>query len=232
MPRDTLSQEQIVRTAIELLDEEGLDGLNMRSLGKRLDAAPTAMYWHVENKDNLVRLATDEIWGEVGLPDSGTMDWRNAADAAAGGMYAMITRHPWIVQAQAGYLLYGPNKFRHDDRMLAIFEQAGFDEDEADQAAAAVFTYVLGNAVGQAANVSLNRRLARNGDSAKARVAQAMSEATEIAMSYPRLRRRIEKASAATEYNAAPDSTFEFGLAALLDGLAERLTARNATSAG
>ncbi|MGF6881406.1 putative membrane-anchored protein [Nocardia sp. GAS34] len=95
-----------------------------------------------------------------------------------------------------------------------------------------MFMFVLGNAVGQAANISLNRRLTRNGDSAQAQVAQAISEATEIAQGYPRLRRRIEKASAATEYNSAPDSTFEYGLAALLDGFAVRLTARETTSAG
>ena len=227
MPRDTLTREQIVRTAIEILDEEGLDGLNMRGLGKRLDAAATAMYWHVKSKDNLVRLATDEVWGEIELPDSRTTDWRGAAGVAAAGMYAMITRHPWVVQAQSGYLLYGPNKSRHDDRMLAIFEQAGFDEDGADQASAALFVFVRGNAVGQAANVSLNRRLNRNGDSAHTQLAQAMSEATEIAQGYPRLRRRIETASTATGYNAAPDSAFEFGLTALLEGLTERPAARN-----
>ncbi|MEV3965589.1 hypothetical protein AB0M34_32720 [Nocardia sp. NPDC050193] len=53
------------------------------------------------------------------------------------------------MQAQSGHLLYGPNKSRHGDRMLATFEQAGFDEDGADQAAAAVFMFVLGNAVGR-----------------------------------------------------------------------------------
>lgn len=62
MPRNTLTADQIVQATIALLDAEGLDGLNMRSLGKRLDAAPTAMYWHVKSKDNLVRLVTDEVW--------------------------------------------------------------------------------------------------------------------------------------------------------------------------
>ncbi|CAM5662038.1 hypothetical protein STENM327S_08358 [Streptomyces tendae] len=69
MPRDTLTREQIVRAAIELLDAEGLEGLNMRSLGKRLDSAATAVYWHGQNKDNLVVLAGNEVWNEVGLPD-------------------------------------------------------------------------------------------------------------------------------------------------------------------
>ncbi|MGV9481948.1 TetR family transcriptional regulator, partial [Gordonia aichiensis] len=101
MARDTLTREQIVGAAIELLDEEGLDGLNMRSLGQRLDSAATAMYWHVKNKDNLVRLAVDEVWGEIELPDPDAADWRAAAEAMATGMNATLARHPWLVQAQA-----------------------------------------------------------------------------------------------------------------------------------
>ncbi|MFE3959893.1 TetR/AcrR family transcriptional regulator [Nocardia sp. NPDC059091] len=213
-----------IRPDIELLDEEGLDGLNMRSLGKRLDSAATAMYWHVKNKDNLVRLATDEIWGEIELPDLEDLDWRTAAEALADGMYAMITRHPWIAQAQAGYLHYGPNKSRYDDRILAAFEKAGFDDAGADRAAATLFMFVLGNAVGHAADVSLNRRLSRKGEDAETQLAQAMSEATEIAGHYPRLRRRLENPTTANDYNAAPESSFTFGLTALLDGLRDRLT--------
>ncbi|WP_280392995.1 TetR/AcrR family transcriptional regulator C-terminal domain-containing protein [Nocardia wallacei] len=229
MARDSLTREQIVRTTIELLDEEGLDGLNMRSLGKRLDAAATAMYWHVQNKDNLVRLATDEVWGEIDLPDPSDVDWRTAAETTATGMYAMITRHPWVVQAQAGYLLYGPNISRHHEHVLGVYEKAGFDEAEADRAAAAVFMFVLGNAVGASADIAVKRRLAHSGDDAEVRLAAAMSGATDIAARHPRLRSRIERA-AATEHNAAPAASFEFGLAALLDGLRERVENRTATA--
>lgn len=229
MARDNLTREQIVRTTIELLDEEGLDGLNMRSLGKRLDAAATAMYWHVKNKDNLVRLATDEVWGEIDLPDLDAMDWRTAAETMATGMYAMITRHPWVVQAQAGYLLYGPNTSRHHEHVLGVYEKAGFDEAEADRAAAAVFMFALGNAVGASADIAVKRRLAQSGDNAEAQLAQAMSEATDIAARHPRLRSRIERATA-TDHNEAPAASFEFGLAALLDGLRERVENRTATA--
>ncbi|MEU0541764.1 TetR/AcrR family transcriptional regulator C-terminal domain-containing protein [Nocardia sp. NPDC005978] len=225
MPRETLTREQIIGTAIDLLDEQGLDGLNMRELGKRLDAAATAMYWHVRNKDNLVRLATDEVWAEIELPDLDALDWRAAAELLATGMYTMLNRHPWIVQAQAGYLLYGPNKSRHDEHVLTVYERAGFDDDAADRAAATVFMFVLGNAVGAAANISIERRLGRNGGDPEAKLGEAMSEATAVAMEFPRLRARIER-QAATDYNAAPDSSFEFGLAALLQGLQDQLADR------
>src|SRR5437016_4478645 len=110
MPRDTLTAERIVRAAIELLDAEGLDGLNMRSLGNRLRSAATAVYWHVESKDNLVRLAGDAVWNEIELPDLDEIDWRSAATTMATNLHAMLTRHPWIGQAFGTYVIYGPGK--------------------------------------------------------------------------------------------------------------------------
>ncbi|WP_280457824.1 TetR/AcrR family transcriptional regulator [Nocardia carnea] len=224
MPRDTLTRDQIVGTAIQLLDEEGLDGLNMRSLGKRLDAAPTAMYWHVQNKDNLVRLAADEVWAEITLPDPYTMDWRTAAETMAVDMYKMMSRHPWLVQAQASHLLYGENKSRHDDHALAVYDHAGFAPAEADRAVAAVFMFVLGNAVGAAANISLRRRFSAKGGDPDTKLTEALDSATEVARRFPRLRARIESA-AGTGYNESPGNSFEFGLNALLDGLRGHTTA-------
>src|SRR5690349_4305070 len=68
VPRDTLSRDQIVGAAIELLDARGLDDFSMRMLGKRLGSAATAMYWHVGSKDDLLALAADRVWSEIALP--------------------------------------------------------------------------------------------------------------------------------------------------------------------
>ena len=43
---ETLTRDQSVQAALELLDAEGLEGLSMRGLGRRLDSAATAVYWH------------------------------------------------------------------------------------------------------------------------------------------------------------------------------------------
>lgn len=126
MPRDTLTREQILTTAIALLDTEGLEGLNMRALGQRLGSAATAVYWHVGSKDNLIALASDQLWQEITLPDPDLVDWRTAATTMATDLHAMLTRHPWLLQAFGSFLMFGPGKARHDDHLLAIYEAAGF----------------------------------------------------------------------------------------------------------
>src|SRR3954471_16881598 len=99
----------------------------------------------------------------------------------ATGLHAMLVRHPWLLQAFGSFLVFGPGKARHDDHQLAIYEAAGFTGARADQAAGAVFTYVLGNALGPAAAVSMTRRLGRDGGDAQAALRDSMAGAIEIA---------------------------------------------------
>ena len=223
MPRDTLTADQIVQAAIQLLDDEGLDGLNMRSLGERLGSAATAIYWHIKTKDDLVQLAGDAIWHEIELPDLDTTDWRTAAAAMATDMHAMLTRHPWLGQAFGSHLIYGPGKARVDEHNLAVYERAGFVGAEADLAAATVFIFVLGSGLGLAAQVSLTRRLTRAGKDAEQTLKDTMVKAREVASEFPLLRQRLDGASA-SEYGAGPANHFEFGLRTVLDGLEARLS--------
>jgi AcrR family transcriptional regulator len=223
MPRDTLTREQIVKAAVELLDSEGLEGLNMRALGRRLGSAATAVYWHVGSKENLIALAGDQAWNEITLPDPTTTDWRTAVTRMANDLYAMVIRHPWLVQALGSYVVYGPGKARHDDHSLAIYEAAGFTGERADRAMSTVFTFVLGNAIGPAAAAALARKLGRDGGNATALLRDRLAGAREVAAQSPRLRARLDTAAAG--YGAAPEHSFEFGLQAILDGLEAQLVA-------
>jgi AcrR family transcriptional regulator len=221
MPRDTLTRGQIVQAAIELLDAEGLEGLNMRALGQRLGSAATAVYWHVGSKENLIALASDQAWNEIPLPDLKALGWRESARQMATGLYAMLTQHPWLLQAFGSFLIFSAGKARHDDHSLAIFEAAGFVGAEADQATATVFTYVLGNALGPAAAASLTRKLGRGGSDGSELIRDNIAKAKVIAAEFPRLRTRIE--TGAAEYGAAPENSFEIGLQAILEGLEAQL---------
>ncbi|MFG1704350.1 TetR/AcrR family transcriptional regulator [Nonomuraea sp. M3C6] len=223
MPRDTLTREQIVRAAVEVLDAEGVDGLNMRRLGAQLGSAATAMYWHVKSKDDLVVLAADHVWGEIELPDPAEIGWRAAAAALATGAHAMVSRHFWLAPAMSTHLIYGPGKARYDDQCLAVYESAGFSPADADQAAATVLMFVLGAAQGEAAELAWRARLRRAGADEEQKLRDTITHIGEIAQRFPRLRARTLPSEDIV--TALPDkATFEYGLNTILDGLEAQLT--------
>ncbi|GAA1560695.1 TetR/AcrR family transcriptional regulator [Actinomadura kijaniata] len=216
-----LTKEQIVRAAVEVLDAEGVDGLNVRRLGAHLGSAASAMYYHVKNKDKLLVLAADHVFGEIPMPDPAGAGWREAAASLARGAYAMVVRHYWLIPAMSTHLIYGPNKARFDEQSLGVYESAGFTEAEADQAAATVLMFVIGAAQGEAAQAAWRAQLRRSGADGDKELREITAEVFEIARAFPRLRARID-----SDTVRPSDDTFEFGLQALLAGLESRLTAR------
>ena len=58
--RQPLSQAQVVRAALTLLDEVGLDELTMRRLAESLGVKAASLYRRVRNKDQLLALLGDE----------------------------------------------------------------------------------------------------------------------------------------------------------------------------
>ena len=55
----------------------------MRSLGQRLGAGATSLYRHVANKDELIELVIDEVYGELEIPEVA-----DPAELAAGPVQA------------------------------------------------------------------------------------------------------------------------------------------------
>ncbi|MER6948426.1 TetR/AcrR family transcriptional regulator C-terminal domain-containing protein [Nonomuraea sp. NPDC000554] len=219
-----LSQEQIVSEALQLLDSEGIDALSMRRLGNRLGAVATAVYWHVANKDELIELVIDEIYGEVEVPEvDDPAAWREAAAATARSLRSMILRHPWIVSVidEVALCYLGPNLMRASDRMLGIFTAGGFDLVEADQAMKTLIAYVLGMAASEAAMLT---RLAGSGRTEQEWVESISASAEEAARPYPRLHALYTTDPFSNPERVRVDN-FGYGLDRVLDGLQARLTA-------
>ncbi|WP_191892451.1 TetR/AcrR family transcriptional regulator C-terminal domain-containing protein, partial [Streptomyces griseoaurantiacus] len=153
----TLSREQIVRAAVELLDAEGADGLSMRRLGAKLGAGATSLYWHVANKDELLELAFDEVMGEVPLVEP-SGDWRADLLGFADGMRAMMFRHPWVVALFGTSPNVGPHGLRQSDAAARILVAGGFAVEDVDNAISVVMDYVIGSAATELAWILRVRR--------------------------------------------------------------------------
>ncbi|MFD7901494.1 TetR/AcrR family transcriptional regulator C-terminal domain-containing protein [Kitasatospora sp. NPDC059747] len=82
-----LQRDEVVRTALRLLDEVGIDGLTTRRLARELGVQSPALYWHFKNKRELLDLMAEAMLAEA-LPPDRTPDpqhWPDwiAADARA-----------------------------------------------------------------------------------------------------------------------------------------------------
>ncbi|MGR6742721.1 TetR family transcriptional regulator [Microbacterium sp. F1-18] len=71
------SRDDVVDAALELLDRVGLPDLSMRRLAEHLGVQPSALYWHVENKQQLLAAVSGRILRPLAAadaPSSTTLD--------------------------------------------------------------------------------------------------------------------------------------------------------------
>src|SRR5579875_2585707 len=73
--RAPLSRDAIVDAALRVLDAEGMDGLSMRRVGEELGAGAASIYWHVQNKDELLQLVFERVISEIELPVPDPSRW-------------------------------------------------------------------------------------------------------------------------------------------------------------
>jgi TetR/AcrR family tetracycline transcriptional repressor len=85
----TLDRATIVRTALSLLDEVGIDGLSTRRLAAELGIKSASLYWHFKDKNELLAEMSGAMFEEC-LPapnvGGGSFDW---ADWLAEGARAI-----------------------------------------------------------------------------------------------------------------------------------------------
>jgi AcrR family transcriptional regulator len=220
--RSTLTREQIVSEAVRLLDSEGIDALSMRKLAARLEVGATSLYWHVANRDELIDLIIDEFYGELEAPDpDDTPDWRPAARRVAHDMRSGILRHPWLVSVldHLAAVHMGPNATRLSERLIGLFQNAGFELREAERALSTMVAYVTGSAMAEAA---FRNWLVRHGQSEQDWLAESQRVAQQATENYPRLRELVAGYEGA-DVQKAMDEDFDYGLDCVLDGLQARL---------
>ncbi|MBO2465802.1 TetR/AcrR family transcriptional regulator C-terminal domain-containing protein [Actinomadura sp. LCR2-06] len=215
----TLSRDQIVDAALELLDAEGLNGLSMRRLGTRLNSGATSVYWHVANKDELLELALDRVMAEVAVPapDGGDGGWRDAVAGYARSLRAMIHRHPWTVPLFGAQPMIGPNATRVLEEVIIAFDGAGFTGMDLENAMSLVADYIIGAAGSEASWQGTHG--GATGEDWMRTLGPYLAEITDR---HPRLAAHVRDVWA-KETGDILESRFTYGLTCLLDGIEARV---------
>ncbi|MEU8271450.1 TetR/AcrR family transcriptional regulator C-terminal domain-containing protein [Sphaerisporangium sp. NPDC049002] len=215
----SLSREQIVRAAMELLDTEGMDALSMRKLGARLGSGATSIYWHVANKEELLELVLDEVYGQARIPDPAVTGWRDAAAAFAYGLRSAILEHPWSVTLIGAMPSLGPNALAVGTTLMNAFELAGFTGMTLEYASASLLSYTLGATMPE---VSWLNTVGRSSADAEEWMKAIRPQMRVAAADYPKLLARYEDYER-IDFSRARHLAFDFGLISILDGLEARL---------
>jgi hypothetical protein len=108
---------------------------------------------------------------------------------------------------------------RLNDRMLAMFEAAGFALDEADRALNTVGAYAIGMGVSEAAWLTTLARSGQDERDWEERLRPAVEQAVQP---HPRLR-ELFTAQERQNPSQAREDNFAYGLNRILDGLQTRL---------
>ena len=141
--RAPLRRSLIASTVAAMIDEVGVENVTMRSVAARLGVSAMALYHHVEDKNELLRMVGDDLLGQIALPDPDSRDPRElfieivaaAMDAlrSVPGLSAVVLTSRLLPNAR-NILLY----------CIHLFERAGLEPDAAREAYAGLHQLVLG----------------------------------------------------------------------------------------
>jgi AcrR family transcriptional regulator len=140
--RVPLSRERVLRAAIKLADEGGIEALSMRKLAKELGVEAMSLYNHVANKGDVLDGIVDAAWAEVVVP-TGEADWKTEIRAIAVSAHETLLRHPWVSGLWMGQVP-GAARLRYGDSLLGCFRNAGFSKDLTYHAYHIIESYILG----------------------------------------------------------------------------------------
>jgi len=139
-----LTEERVVAAALNLIDKSGLSNFSLRDVARSLNVYPTAVYWHVKSRDELLGRVVAYATRDV-APPAATDDWKALLREMCHRYRRAIQAHPNIAPL-IGSQLRANGGIRADliDRLLSALASVGF----ADEQLLDAYNVVIGALVG------------------------------------------------------------------------------------
>jgi AcrR family transcriptional regulator len=141
--KGSLSREGVLRAAIALADQDGIETLSMRKIGQALGVEAMSLYNYVANKNDLLDGMADFIVSEFDLPSNGT-DWRQSLRQSAISAHKVLWSHPWACVLNVSRPSVGPAALRYINSVLGSLRGANFSIQLTHNALHAIFGHIYG----------------------------------------------------------------------------------------
>ncbi|WP_369216769.1 TetR/AcrR family transcriptional regulator C-terminal domain-containing protein [Streptomyces flavofungini] len=215
MATTRLDRKTVARTALDLLNQTGLEGLTLRAIAKELDVKAPALYWHFKDKQALLDEMATEMMRRMSAeflaaPDA---DWRTALTTSMRGMREHLLRYRDGAKVFSGTRYTDLSYAAPMEAHLRTLTSAGFTPGAAARAWSTVYSFTIGHVIEEQASGPAPD----TGEGGYDLAARA-----ERLADYPLA------AAAGEEIFRAHDRGFEAGLAAVVAGIGATLAARRA----
>ena len=131
--RRALTREDVLAAALRIIDDEGVEALSMRRLGKVLDRDPMRLYRHAASKDALLDGVVELVMAELEVPPVENGNWPDVLRRTAHAFRYIALAHPHVVPLLVTRPLATPlalrpvGTLRPLEDLLELFIGAGFD---------------------------------------------------------------------------------------------------------
>jgi AcrR family transcriptional regulator len=209
--RNILSRQLIVSTALEIVDNEGLQSLSMRRVGKELNVSPGALYPYIESKEKLTQALIDAIFQEVNLEIFNTTKWQQSIRSMGQELRRIFLKHQDLVSLTLGRIPIGPNFAIVLEKMMATLVSNGVP---------GYLGFYVGDIIGlYTAAFVYEEYLQKSGENQTPTGEQNVSDFRDFLASLPEKEfPNIHRAAVDHNNNKMVDR-YEFGLDVLIQGL-------------
>jgi AcrR family transcriptional regulator len=131
--RSALSRQDVLATALRLIDADGVEALSMRRMGKALGRDPMRLYRFASSKDELLEGVVELVLGELRVPALEAGNWEDVLRRTAHAFREIALAHPHVVPLLVTRPLATPlalrplGTLRPLEDLLELFIGAGFD---------------------------------------------------------------------------------------------------------
>ena len=139
-----INKRQVIDVALTLLDEQGLEELQMRAVASRLNVQASALYWHVRSKGELLSLMSSHLYETALAAVPADLAWRDWLLAYGHKLRASLLGHRDSAQLCAIAKPLAEDPRTATDRLTGPLVLAGLSRHVALSYQSSVISLVLG----------------------------------------------------------------------------------------
>jgi AcrR family transcriptional regulator len=143
----TVNREQVVRAALDLVDEEGGEALSMRAVAKRVDRQVSSLYNHVASRGELIELIRARIVADIDTSAFAREPWDLALDAWARSYLTAFAAHPNVIRLLATTPIGDVSTFEMYEAVIGSLVGGGWPIEDTVAVMRTVEAHVLGSAL-------------------------------------------------------------------------------------